>query len=240
MWTLALSNDNYLSLSSFREWLAYLFSKKNQDEADLLCVCAWQIWNARNDFCFEKVSVSPELVFKRASDLLMEFKKANDDIRKVHDRRTSSKWCPPVQQVIKINVDAAVNAKDDRIGLGVVARNYCGTVLLAGSKTFWPFIFVEIAELNAFLWAVELAKERGGSNIIFEGDAINVVKALQGSLTRGFHSQVFIRNILSEAAHLDRSMFQFCFREANSVAHRLARWALASFYSNVWLDGGPT
>lgn len=48
-----------------------------------------------------------------------------------------------------------------KFGLGVVARNSQGVDLLAGSKTSCPFISVEIAELQAFLWAVELAKDQG-------------------------------------------------------------------------------
>lgn len=84
-------------------------SSKNQEETELFCMIAWQIWNARNDLYFEKITVSPELCSKRAKDLYSEFKKANEAGNRDNDRRRQAKWVPSDQQMIKINVDAAVN-----------------------------------------------------------------------------------------------------------------------------------
>lgn len=78
-------------------------------------------------------------------------------------------------ELIKVNVDAAVNKTENRIGIGVVARDIEGLVIMAASKTMWPFIGVERAELEAFYWATQLANERHWEHIIFEGDVVDAL-----------------------------------------------------------------
>lgn len=191
------------------------------DEVELFCVCAWQIWYVRNDLYFEKVYVSPELCYKRAHDMLSEYRKANYfESKAPHDRRHAH-WVSPSHDTIKINVDAAVNMLDDRVGVGVVARNSEGKVLLSAAKSISPVTSVERAELEAFKWAVELVKNQNWDKVIFEGDAQVVVKALQGNLSRDFHSQIVVDNILLTASSLAHHSFLFCFREANRVARPL-------------------
>lgn len=137
-------------------------------------------------------------------------------------------------------MDAATDSKEDKVGLGVVARKKDGSVLLAASKTTWPFVSAERAKLAAFRWAIELIHDKKWSKVSVEEDAQNIVKALQGSLLRGLHSQVLVDNILTTVSKIDQISFQFCFREVNNVAHRLAKWALGGYCSNVWTNGGPT
>lgn len=101
-------------------------------------------------------------------------------------------------------------------------------------------ISVERAELSAIRWAVELAIEERWDNVIIERDAQSIIKALQGSISRDFHTQTIIENIRSISSPLQQLRFQFCFREANSAVHHLAKRALASICINVWRDGGPS
>lgn len=99
---------------------------------------------------------------------------------------------------------------------------------------------MEIAEFNAFEWAAELVKDRNWGRVIVEGDAQNVVNALNGKLMRVIHTQVLVNNIKAAVSDLPSLSFSFCFREANYVAHRLAKWALASICSFIRLDSSPS
>lgn len=92
---------------------------------------------------------------------------------------------------------------------------------------------VERAELEAFQWAVKLVLDQQWSNVIFEGDANNVIEALHQKLSRGLHNQVLVNNILASTSVLESVRFNFCYREANNVAYRLARWAVSSICSEV-------
>lgn len=133
-----------------------------------------------------------------------------------------------------------MNIKENRVGVGVVARDDNGVVLLAASKTLWPFVSVERAEIDAFQWGVEIVKEQHWSRVVLEGDTLNAVHTLQGKLSRGIHNLVIINNIHAAVRALHDISFSFRFREANFVAHRLAKWASASVCSSFWYDSGPT
>lgn len=200
---------------------------------------AWQIWCARNDLQFEKIHITLSLCFKKSTDLLVDYKKASDGVLMQRASRQDVKWVPPDQHTVKINVDATVNMRDDKLGAGMVARNDSGNVLIAASKTMWPFSSVERAELEAIQWTMEIIKEHQWNNVIVEGDAQNVIKALQRRLNRSFHNQVIADNIVAASADIEHVSFSFCFREDNNVAHRLAKWASSSVCSSVWLNGGP-
>lgn len=45
------------------------------------------------------------------------------------------KWKPPNSEVIKINVDAAVDINANRVDLGLVARDAEGSVLMTALKS---------------------------------------------------------------------------------------------------------
>lgn len=64
---------------------------------------------------------------------------------------------------------------------------------------------------------MDLVKDMKWNNVIIEGDALNVVKALQGKLLCGLHSQVVVDNTIPAPASIDKLCFEFCFREANCV-----------------------
>lgn len=139
-------------LISFREWLGLNMARRQQSEVEKFAICAWQIWCARNELCFEKVYISPDLCSRRASDLLLEYRRANSPDVSVQSRRSNAKWIPPEFGSVKVNVDAAINLKEGRFGVGVVARNSDGNVMLSASKTIGLFI----------LWSVLSSKRSIG------------------------------------------------------------------------------
>lgn len=149
VWSKLIGDSHIPLYISVREWIGTLL-EQHHNQVELFAVGAWQIWSARNDLVFEKITTVPDLCVKRTHDILNEFKKACVDNPYLKQRRDASKWISPPRSVIKVNVDAAVNATDDRIGLGMVARDDNGRVVLAASKSEWPFMGVERAELEAF------------------------------------------------------------------------------------------
>jgi ribonuclease HI len=92
--------------------------------------------------------------------------------------RNRFSWQPPPNNKIKINWDAALNAKERRIGLGIIARDSRGNFLAARSKTLEYSADPSTAKALAALHAVLFSKERGYGNVIFEGDALQIVNAI--------------------------------------------------------------
>lgn len=76
-------------------------------------------------------------------------------------------------------------------------------------------------------------------DVIVEGDAQVVIRALQGSGSRSGLTQLIVEDTLDLKSHFDSIVFRFCYRECNSVAHRLARWGITQVGEYVWYDGGP-
>lgn len=94
-----------------------------------------------------------------------------------------SMWPPNCATNVPVTFLLSTSQPMSRGGMGVVARDSAGTVLLSASKSFWPVVHAERAEIEAFTWATGLVKDHNWSKVVIEGDAQIVVKALQGSIS---------------------------------------------------------
>ena len=110
----------------------------------------------------------------------MEYKQAITlfDNNGAKGTQPQQKWMPPPPKMIKINVDRVTNQSQDCQGLGFVARDEKGSVLVAGSRTEWKDHNPENVEARAMFWAAQTAKYHGWRHVMFEGDAKLVVEAL--------------------------------------------------------------
>ncbi|CAO2826256.1 unnamed protein product [Amaranthus hypochondriacus] len=124
----------------------------------------------------------------------------------------------------------------NRNGLGVVAWDDKGCILLAAAKSQWPMVSTEMAKIMAVDWAIRLATEHHWTNIIVEGNAALVIEAFKKNRRRGLHAQVLSDSSLLMVNDFVNCSFSFCFRECNNVAHNLARWASNHSCNNVWAD----
>jgi ribonuclease HI len=85
----------------------------------------------------------------------------------------------PPAGVIKINWDASLNVLKGWIGLGIIARDNSGFCLGERSVTKQVQVPPKAAKILAALQAVQFSKEVRFMDVIFEGDAVQVVKEIQ-------------------------------------------------------------
>ncbi|XP_075654783.1 uncharacterized protein LOC142624948 [Castanea sativa] len=87
-------------------------------------------------------------------------------------------WCPPEAHTFKANIDAAVFKSENLVGLGIVIRDWRGEAI--GAVTMPVSLPQTVVELEAMACrrAVQLAREIGLSQVIFEGDSSTVIKAI--------------------------------------------------------------
>lgn len=123
LWKQVMNLSDIPTHGSFRDWLGSIMSNRSIQEVELFRVCAWQIWCARNDLCFEKLYVSLEYCYLKARDMLSEYKQASLLHPQERNRRVDVKWSPPNVESVKVNVDAAINLVDNKFRIGVVARD---------------------------------------------------------------------------------------------------------------------
>jgi ribonuclease HI len=87
-------------------------------------------------------------------------------------------WCPPPPGVVKINFDAALDVQQRYVGVGIIAWDHMGFFLGARSIIYKLKVQAKIAESIAALGAVPFRKEAGFLDVIFEGDAKQVVSKI--------------------------------------------------------------
>ena len=158
----------------------------------------------------------------------------------VPHRPARTRWSPPAENLYKANYDAALFEHLGIAGLGVVVRDVRGNVLAALSQKIALPQSVEMAEALAAKRAVQLATEMSFLRVVVEGDCKRVVQALQApgrSLTLYGHVIEDVRRI---GATLQTCSFHHVLREGNSLAHSLARRAVLTADTDVWVEELPS
>ena len=139
------------------------------------------------------------------------------------DPKSVKLWTRPPFGMVKLNVDAAIFS--DKCWLAVVARDDRGNIVKYWSKTIPPNEPV-VAEANVILWAIQIAKEEDFKDIIVERDAKIYFDVLKGNVRESLWSILSLcRDIKFIGQSFSSCMFNWVFREANSIAHSLAKFA---------------
>ena len=149
------------------------------------------------------------------------------------------RWSPPPVGCNKGNFDAAIFDGLDCAGVGVVFRDSFGNVIAALIQLIGHAPSVDLAEALAARRAVALAKELSLFDVIVEGDCLRIVQALKKTSL----CKTLLRHIVKETKRLGSTLrrchFQHFPRERNRLAHGLARRAVLSVDSSVWVDELP-
>ena len=166
----------------FMQLFETLEDRLSTTEMELFLVQAWLIWNQRNVVVHGGQMKDLRWLTNRAAELLEEYKiaQANMVISNVAPR-TSSYWQPPLQNVYKLNFDAAVFSNLKCSGVGAIIRNSAGEVM-AGMSAKGEYVHnSDEAEALACRKALEFSMEAGFSNLVIEGDNSNVMRAISCS-----------------------------------------------------------
>ncbi|KAL9425662.1 hypothetical protein AB3S75_032598 [Citrus x aurantiifolia] len=211
-------------------------SRSLKAEAEMMVVYCWVIWSARNKFIFEGKKSNPRISAAKPESALKAYqrvrKPGNFHVTKVRGV-DQQRWKPPPKHVLKLNVDAAVNSKDQIASLGAIVRDANGEILAVGIKQAQFRGRVSLAEVEAILWGLQVAKQASSSSLIVETDCKEVAELLNN--TKGSRTEIhwILSDIHRERMNFQHVQFSFISRTCNTYAHALARFTLRNSSTNV-------
>ena len=215
-----------------------MMAKLSMEELEIFLVQSWLIWHRRNTVLYGSKMQHPGQLNQRVTNLLREFRKAQSSLAVSLIRPSSlQNWKPPAGQLFKLNFDAAIF--ENRSGVGAVIRNAAGKVMAALSARGEAEADSEEAEVRACRKALEFAIDAGFSKLMVEGDNSLVMSTISSNKPNWSHLGVIYDDIGFLAAGLSYVSFSCIQRNANSVAHLLARYANGLVEEVVWLEESP-
>ncbi|XP_042982649.1 uncharacterized protein LOC122311907 [Carya illinoinensis] len=127
-----------------------------------------------------------------------------------------------------------------RIGIGVVIRDSRGRVIASLKSPKDSFPDAHLAESMAALKAVTFCKRLGLERVILEGDAQQVVKAIQDCSEIGNSAGIIIRDIKQLLTMQHSWSFNFTPRTCNLAAHNLAKAALKLSEESICMENSSS
>jgi ribonuclease HI len=219
-----------------------LQERLDEDDLQIFVFVARQIWFRRNKFIFDGKFQSPSMVNQIATTQLQGYRKVEEEHRRGRSAvpvPTVPWWKKPPAGSTKLNWDAAIDKQGARMGVGVVARNHNGDVVGAMCMTKPHIVDPTTAEAVGAWQTVEFCRQMGFSEIIIEGDSIEVVQALR----RGDSCWTSYGTVINDAKrgllNVPQWEVSHVKRGANVVAHMLAKQALVLGADTVWRGTSP-
>ena len=123
--------------------------------------------------------------------------------------------------------------------MGAVIRNAVGEVMAALSARGEAVVDSEEAKVRAYRKTLEFAIDVGFSELMVEGDNSVVMSTISSNKPNWSRLGVIYDDIGYLAANLSYVSFSCIRRNANSVAHSLARYANELVEEVVWLEDSP-
>ncbi|KAK2442300.1 hypothetical protein QL285_013507 [Trifolium repens] len=136
-------------------------------------------------------------------------------------------WQQPSEGYLKCNVDASFYNLAGATGWGWVIRDSSGNFKLAGSNIVHSPLSVLEGEAMALVEAMEEVIQRGLHYVIFESDSKLVVDAISSRQSSVSEFSLLISHIQSLLSLHNYFEVKYVSRQANKVAHYLARAAFS-------------
>ena len=148
-------------------------------------------------------------------------------------------WQPPDENKFKVNFDAAVFKSCNQAGIGVIVRDWRGEAIGALSTSVLAAQSVVELEALACRRAVLFAVELGLQDVVFEGDSLQVIQALNQDNANHLTYGHILKDIRTQVAAVSSFEFIFNTRHCNIIADALAKKAKNCRETRVWTDFTP-
>ncbi|KAL9437587.1 hypothetical protein AB3S75_023453 [Citrus x aurantiifolia] len=200
-------------------------------DTEMVVAMFWVAWSARNQVSFKGKREDPRILAAKAESVVEEFKRVKAQTRKdfaEQKEKIPRGWSPPPLDWCKINVDAAINVKNQCAGLGVVIRDAGENFVADAIKVTKFHGDVTHAEVEAVSWGLSIAKHAELPNIITESDSQETIDLVNSKKSSKTEIQWEITEVQSKMKEFNAVKVQHISRSCNAIAHSLAKRALES------------
>ena len=204
----------------------------------------WQIWKAINAFCFERTSMTAELIFGKAEDdstswFHAQTEQPEDQTGLRQGPILLERWRPPPWNMIKINVGASWDGDSMISGAAWINRNAQGQVLSHSRRSYSGVRSFLEAELLAMFWAVEAVKNLRLNCVIFEVSSKEVYELITKSL-RGPRDCLVLNNLRALLHTAGNYHITYVHHSLNRVASEIAASVTRDLRLQSYVaSGGP-
>ncbi|KAK9928384.1 hypothetical protein M0R45_025521 [Rubus argutus] len=170
---------------------------------------------------------------------LQAFHAANPCQKTITRQLALPRWTPPSPGWLKVNVDGPFHVATNTGGIGMVIRDFLGHFVAGHAAPLTHECSPEQVEVMAILSAVHFIHDLGFQPVIIQSDSLQVVQACNlGSPNLSIFRHLY-EDIILSLEDLPCSTLHHVYREANAIAHFLARQALAPSLSDSWVAVSP-
>ncbi|CAM0876789.1 unnamed protein product [Alopecurus aequalis] len=225
------------------DWLQNLLCRAESSSRANILLLLWRAWHLRNDCIHQngKETIRHSVQFLRAfnsedSSLSQADAKGKKPMfpapnGEARHHQHLNQWTPPPPGWSKLNTDGSFNSQTRRGGMGVVARDCKGKMMMASCAPIQPCHSAEEAEARAALYGLQQMSNSGSPKIILEMDCYAATLALASTdqdLSPLWDTYEEAKRLISgfEAVSIRHSK-----RESNAVADALVKFARSSCYS---------
>ncbi|XP_043813395.1 uncharacterized protein LOC122723814 [Manihot esculenta] len=149
--------------SSLNEWFSLAFSSASVENASLMLMSLWALWQNRNNVVWKGQGQTASGVFFMALNFLQQWKAARvvSSVSTIVDPARPI-WSPPPHGWIKANIDASLNLQRGSVGFGCVIRKDDESFVAARAGSFYSQMDAKCAKAIAFREALSWIKECQG------------------------------------------------------------------------------
>jgi ribonuclease HI len=202
---------------------------------ETICVSAWYLWWIRRRRTHNEEV--PPLLKCKMSILAIT---ANAMKAEKKAPAGTGKWIRPPPRTLKLNVDASFVLEEKLGATGAVLRDFMGTFVHAKCELLPHVQTAAMAEAMALREGLKMVEEMGCHHVMVESDSAETIQALTGENRWWNESSAIFADCIDIASNIGEVQFIFCPRDANQVAHEIAKYSFQHKIACNWDDEPPS
>ena len=232
--------------SSLTDFIFDICRSESRDIVGRVALLLWQIWAARNDVIWNDAHHTSTTIGRTAVDAWQQWQEVHKQpsplvVQHGHNRvqGNNSVWEKPSEMWLKCNVDAAFHDRNHITSFGCCVRDSRRQFIRAQMKWQQANMTVLEGEAVTVFEALHFANANIWNRVISESNSSTLVQALSSSGHGDSEFYAIVSSIIYQLSLHSNLEVKFVRRQANMVAHTLAR-AACSWVSHRIFDCYPS